>query len=75
MFSTQYNKDTKLWTGLDVPSVFNPKISIAQVVLKACEVYGSKIAQVSNIIQKNTGFKAYSVFFLYCAQIFITFGD
>lgn len=52
MFSTQYNKDTKLWTGLDVPSVFNPKISLAQVVLKACEVYGSEIAQVSNGIQK-----------------------
>lgn len=47
MFCTQYDKEAKLWSGLDIPSLYNPKVSLAQALLKACEVHGSKIAQVT----------------------------
>lgn len=46
MFCTQYNKEAKLWSGLNIPPLYNPKLSLAQAILKACEVHGSKIAQV-----------------------------
>lgn len=47
MFCTQYNEEAKLWSGLDIPSLYNPKLSVAHALLKACEVHGSKIAQVT----------------------------
>lgn len=48
MFQTQYDKEAKLWRGRDLLSVYNPKISLAQVILKACINNGPKIAQVTN---------------------------
>lgn len=46
MYGTNYNKEEKLWKGPGIPSLYNPKISLAQVVLQACKTYGPKIAQV-----------------------------
>lgn len=46
MFQTNFDEKTKLWTGADVPPLFNPNISIAQVLLRMLKIHGSKIAQV-----------------------------
>ena len=51
MFSTQYDKDLKLWSGHDIPPFFNPKISLAQVLLDSMTKFGSKIAQVIRYIK------------------------
>lgn len=53
MFQTKYDKEAKLWRGRDCVPLFNPKISIAQVVLKACVNYGPKIAQVIALQKAN----------------------
>lgn len=47
MFQTQYDKEAKLWRGRDLLPIYNPKISLAQVILKACINNGPKIAQVT----------------------------
>lgn len=49
MFSTQYDKERKQWTGRRVVPLYNPKISLVQVVLKSCINFGSKVAQVIEI--------------------------
>lgn len=50
MFQTYFDEKTKLWTGADVPPLFNPNISIAQVLLRMLKIHGSKIAQVRHFI-------------------------
>lgn len=47
MFSTKFDKETKVWSGKSVLPTFNPKISVAQVILASLNTYGSKIAQVT----------------------------
>ncbi|XP_055308228.1 probable 4-coumarate--CoA ligase 1, partial [Sitodiplosis mosellana] len=47
MFKTQYDNEAKLWRGRDQLPLYNPKISLAQVILKSCINFGPKIAQVS----------------------------
>lgn len=47
MFRTQYNEKEKLWSGLNVQPIYNPTISVAQVVLQALMKNGPKISQVS----------------------------
>lgn len=49
MFSSTYDEETKLWHGPDIPPVYNPFVSIAQVMLNSMSIFGSKIAQVSEI--------------------------
>lgn len=46
MFTTKYDEKSKEWFGLDIPPMYNSKISLAQVMLNALKTYGSKIAQV-----------------------------
>lgn len=46
MYRTKYNEKLKVWSGRDLPPLYNPKVSLAQVVLDALTAYGSKIAQV-----------------------------
>lgn len=46
MFSTTYNEKEKLWCGRDIPSLYNPLISLAQPLLNSMNIFGSKIAQV-----------------------------
>ncbi|XP_031621711.1 4-coumarate--CoA ligase-like 7 [Contarinia nasturtii] len=48
MFRTQFDKETKLWKGRDSPSLYNPKISLAQVFFRTCLNFGPKIAQISD---------------------------
>lgn len=50
MYKTVFDKENKLWKGYDVPPLYNPEISIAQVLLKAMTTNGTKIAQVNYII-------------------------
>lgn len=47
MFSTTF-KQEKLWCGRDIPPLYNPKISVAQVLFNAMAKYGPKIAQVKS---------------------------
>lgn len=43
---TVYDEKNKLWKGEDVPPLYNPEISLGQVLLKALTIFGPKIAQV-----------------------------
>lgn len=49
MFSTKFDESTKLWSGREVPPLYNPKISVAQVILDKLDTYGPNIAQVPTI--------------------------
>lgn len=46
MFSTFYDKETKLWSGRAKLPLYNPQVSLGQVMLDSMCNYGSKIAQV-----------------------------
>lgn len=46
LFSSKYNKEKKEWYGREIPPLYNPKISIAQVILNSLTAHGPKIAQV-----------------------------
>lgn len=47
MFSTKFDKENQVWSGKAVLPTFNPKVSVAQVILATLNTYGSKIAQVT----------------------------
>lgn len=47
MYKTIFDKENKLWKGHDVQPLYNPQISIAQVLLNSMKVNGAKIAQVN----------------------------
>lgn len=51
MFSTTYDKDNKVWSGKDIVPTYNPKISIAQVILSTLHMHGPGIAQVLKNIE------------------------
>lgn len=46
MFATKFDEDTKEWSGRNVLPIYNPKISLAQVILTTLNTHGPKIAQV-----------------------------
>lgn len=46
MYQTKYDEKAKEWRGFDLPPLYNPKVSLAQVLLDALTIYRSKIAQV-----------------------------
>ncbi|KAG4069747.1 hypothetical protein HA402_003188 [Bradysia odoriphaga] len=48
MYKTIFEKDEKLWKGYDIPPLYNPTISIAQVLLNAMKINGPKVAQISD---------------------------
>ncbi|XP_055297301.1 uncharacterized protein LOC129565940 [Sitodiplosis mosellana] len=48
MSPTKYDADAKEWSGCDLPPVYNPEVSLAQVLLDALTAYGSKIAQIND---------------------------
>ena len=50
MFSTKFDQENKVWSGQNVVPTYNPKVSVAQVLLAALSTYGSKIAQVHALI-------------------------
>lgn len=50
MFSTTYNREEKLWKGRETTPLYNPNISLAQVLLNALKLNGPKRAQVFTII-------------------------
>lgn len=47
MFTTSYDEEEKLWSGPNVTPLYNPKISLAAVVLDSMGNFGPKIAQVN----------------------------
>lgn len=44
---TKYNAEQKLWEGPEIKSLFNPKVSIGQVIIRMLSMHGPKIAQAS----------------------------
>lgn len=46
MYSTKYDAENRLWSGYDLPPLFNPNISLGQVLQKFMKAHGSKLAQV-----------------------------
>lgn len=50
MYRTHYNKESKLWSGNDFSPLYNPKVSLGEITLRALIKNGSKIAQVKNSV-------------------------
>ncbi|XP_031628269.1 4-coumarate--CoA ligase-like 7 [Contarinia nasturtii] len=48
MFSTKYDEETKVWRGHDEVPMYNPKVSLAQVLLTTMKNMGQKVAQISD---------------------------
>lgn len=48
MFHTEFDEKKKIWSGLEVPCLYDSKVSVGQVILNAMFVNSSKIAQVSS---------------------------
>lgn len=48
MTSTRYNEEAKEWHGCPIPPLFNPEISVAQVLMESMTNFGPKIAQISD---------------------------
>lgn len=49
MFRTIFNADEKLWSGVAQPSLYNPKISLGHVLLRAMKSNPTKVAQVRTL--------------------------
>lgn len=47
---TYYDSENKLWKGEVLPPLYNPEISLGEVLLKAFTVFGPKVAQVNDIL-------------------------
>lgn len=47
MYRTIYDKQRTQWSGIKRRPLFNPEASLGEVLLKAMQVNGPKIAQVS----------------------------
>lgn len=45
---TKYDAEAKLWEGPKIKQLYNPKLSIGQVILNMLTLHGPKIAQVSH---------------------------
>lgn len=52
---TKYDPDAKLWEGPKIKQLYNPKLSIGQVILNMQTLHGPKIAQVSLQTNKING--------------------
>ncbi|XP_055299806.1 probable 4-coumarate--CoA ligase 1 isoform X2 [Sitodiplosis mosellana] len=48
MFQTTFDSKANLWRGFNRPQLYNPNINIAQALLRAMKLHGSKIAQISD---------------------------
>lgn len=46
MFHVKFDEKNQTWDGCDIPSVFNPNVSLGNILLKSLALHGSKIAQV-----------------------------
>lgn len=46
MFRVKYDEIKKNWSSDDAPSVFNPNVSLGQVLLRSMDLCGPKMSQV-----------------------------
>lgn len=44
---TTYDSKRKIWEGPNIKHLYNPKVSLGQVILNMLTMHGPKIAQVS----------------------------
>lgn len=47
LFHTTFDEETKTWYGLPGVPMYNPNVSVGQVLLEALRRYPEKIGQVS----------------------------
>lgn len=45
---TKYDSKLNLWDGPKIKHLYNPKISIGQVILNMLSLHGPKVAEVSH---------------------------
>lgn len=50
---TKFNATEKIWMGPEIKPLFNPKVSIGQVIIRMLSMHGPKIAQVNKIERIN----------------------
>lgn len=46
MYRTQYNEESKMWTGLSKVPLYNLSVSVGQVILESLDRDPDKIGQV-----------------------------
>lgn len=63
MFQSGYDEKRKQWRGLENRPLYNPEISLGEVLLKTMQVNGSKIAQVNFKIVFNATFRNFYNYF------------
>lgn len=47
MFHGKFDKKNQIWDGRDIPPVFNPHISLGNILLKSLALNRSRVAQVN----------------------------
>lgn len=47
MYRVEFDEANKLWKSHGPPQVYDPSVSLGNVLLRSMELQGSKIAQVS----------------------------
>lgn len=62
MFRTIFNPEEQLWSGMAQPSLYNPKISLGHVLLRAMKSNSQKTAQVGNFNWFSVSISFWSVF-------------
>ncbi|XP_037033669.1 4-coumarate--CoA ligase 1-like [Bradysia coprophila] len=48
MFRTRYDEEEKLWSGIDMPSVFNERVSLGHAILWTLQKNPAKIGQINS---------------------------
>lgn len=69
MFCTNFDAETKLWSGISGPPLYNPKISVGHVLLHAMKSNPIKIAQVNSALVENDIGNRFNPLMLNCSQI------
>lgn len=49
MYSSIFNSETKTWSGLDLPLLYHPNVSVGRVVLNALHRDYNKVIQINDI--------------------------
>lgn len=47
MFRVEFDRMNKVWKSYGPPQIYDPSISLGEILLRSMELHGSKIAQVS----------------------------
>lgn len=65
MFTSKFDEENQVWSGRGDLPLYNPEISVAQLMLNSMEIYGPKIAQVYYVFQSNRKFIIFEFLFVF----------